>query len=164
MNEVERPFFTVAIDYAIQASKYSGYWIGYFLFTYLELPLEALGLLLLISGFDILTGILKSYMIAGGVSVTSNRFTIGVIKKILIFSAVLIFASAMAANNLSSPALLQSIVGVFCIGEAYSAIGNCYSGYSKKELPEFDAISFILKSLSRWLQVALEKILEKPKL
>lgn len=164
MNEVKYPFFSVAIDYAIQFFKYSGYWLGYFLFTYLELPIEALGLLLLISAFDIITGILKSYMISGGMSITSNRFTIGIIKKILIFSAILIFASAMAANNLSSPELLQSIVGVFCVWEAYSAIGNCYSWYSKKELPEFDAISFILKWLSKSLQAILEKILEKPKI
>lgn len=95
--------------------KYVGYALGVFLFDHLQLPKEALGLLLLISCFDIITGVLKSYMIAGGSSVTSNKFTVGIIKKTLIFSAILIFAAALSANDMSSPQFLKSIVGIFCI-------------------------------------------------
>ena len=155
-------FFSPLIDFIVASLKTLGYSLGIFLFSYLELPREALGLLLLISFFDILTGIFKTASIKWWQVVTSNKFTLGVIKKVLIFSAILIFSAALKANDISWADMLKKIVWVFAIWEAYSAIGNCYSWYSKKELPEFDAISFILKWISSTLQKILESILQRP--
>ena len=154
-------FFSPFIDFIIATFKTLGYSLGFFLFSYLELPKEALGLLLLISFFDILTGIFKTASIKWWQAVTSNKFKLWVIKKVLIFSAILIFSAALKANDISWADILKQIVGVFAMWEAYSAIGNCYSWYSKKELPEFDAISFILKWISTTIQNILEQILKR---
>lgn len=157
-----KSFFSPIADFIIATLKTIGYSLGAFLFSYLELPKEALGLLLLISFFDILTWVFKTVSIKWWQAVTSNKCTLWVIKKVLIFSAILIFSAAFKANDISWVDILKKIVWVFAIWEAYSAIGNCYSWYSKKELPEFDAISFILKWISSTLQKILESILQRP--
>lgn len=159
---IEKTFFSPLADFIIAVLKTVWYSLWVFFFSYLELPKEALWLLLLISFFDILTGVFKTATIKGWQAVTSNKFTLWVIKKVLIFSAILIFAAALKANAMSWVDILKQIVGIFAIGEAYSAIGNCYSGYAKKDLPEFDAISFILKWISATLQEILERILQRP--
>lgn len=155
-------FFSPFIDFIIATIKTLWYSLWFFLFSYLELPKEALWLLLLISWFDILTWVFKTVSIKWWQAVTSNKFTLWVIKKVLIFSAILIFSAALKANGISGADLLKKIVWVFAMWEAYSTIGNCYSWYSKKELPEFDAISFILKWISTTIQNILEQILRRP--
>ena len=110
----------------------------------LGLPLQNFTILLVFAGVDICTGLLKTYVFNGGRSITSKRFFVGIISKLMILIIPILLAWAGKGIGMDLIFLAKGALSALILSELYSIIGNIYSVITKKEQKEFDAIAFIL--------------------
>lgn len=109
---------------------------------------------------DFLSGIGKQYVIDPK-GITSHRAWIGAIKKtgtlISLFAVALVFK----ALDMQADGYVKGLLAVFIAAEGYSIIQNVYAIRTGELLPEFDAVSMVLKAISNRIKSLVETAVAK---
>lgn len=96
---------------------------------------------------DVVTGILVSARVDGWVSITSKRLAFGVLSKLLLLLIPISIALAASVVEEDFSFLVRSTISILALAEAYSITGNIYAIKVGERIPEFDAISVILRKI-----------------
>lgn len=123
--------------------KNSSYVVAFFL----GLNIQAVAILTVFLLLDIVTGVLKSVVIYGGRAFSSRSLSHGVLSKLLLITVPFILVWAGKGAGIDFTEFANNSLKVFILAEAYSILGNIYAIRIKKEVREFDAISWILENI-----------------
>lgn len=118
---------------------------------YTGLPAEPAAILAVLMCVDFIAGISRAHAL--GETVTSHRMKVGAITKCGVLTVPLVMA--LTAKGLGSDFtwLVQWTVSVFILSETYSIIANIYAARTGILLPEFDAVSAVLKKVRSLIDV-----------
>ncbi len=108
---------------------------------------DALTALMFLMVLDTITGIMKSAIIYGGRSVKSTIITAGVASKAIVLAVPLAIIIMGKGIGIDLTDYLYGVVSVFIVAETYSVLGNVYAARVKKDIQEFDVISFTIKKI-----------------
>ncbi len=123
----------------------------------LGLPLESFNILLVFCALDIVTGVVRSYVLNGGHSITSKRFSVGLISKMMLLMIPLILAWTGKGAGVDLLFLAKGALSVLIVSESYSIFGNIYSIHTGKNQKEFDAIAFLLEKIQKTLLTLIKE-------
>lgn len=121
--------------------------IGYILAGILGIKYDIIAAFTLLMLIDVATGILVSARVDGWVSITSKRLAFGVLSKLLLLLIPISIALAASAVEEDFSFLVRSTISILALAESYSIIGNIYAIKVGERIPEFDAISVILRKI-----------------
>lgn len=134
-------------------AKNAGYVAAFFVTTnYLGINQESILILGAVIVLDIITGVLKSAVLYGGRSLTSSKFSAGVLAKLLLILIPITLALAGRGVGLELSLITQGAISVLILSQVYSIIGNIHAIQTKDEKNEFDAVAFIMKQLRDLLE------------
>jgi phage-related holin len=102
--------------------------------------------------FDVITGVAASAKIDGWRSVTSHRLGFGVLAKLLFILVPVSIALAGVVIGQNLQVIVSSSLSVLALSEAYSVIANLYAIHYGKRVPEFDALSIVLRNIFNMLE------------
>ena len=115
-------------------------------------PFSILGVLMLA---DMITGISKQYILDKQL-ITSHRWWYGLVKKVYTLVGILSLALAIKGVGLSGETFLMVTLSGFIGAELYSVIQNIYIFHTGKKVTEFDATSFVFRSILRVIRGKME--------
>jgi len=141
---------------SIGTAKLAGYFGAFALFEYLRIPQEQITILGILMIIDFATGVGKQFRIDRR-KITSHAAWIGGIKKIATLIAVFSIALIFKGIGLNGDTVIAGTLAIFIMAEGYSIIQNVYAIRTGKVLPEFDAISLVLKSLGDYMKYRIER-------
>jgi len=104
---------------------------------------------------DTFTGVLRAGILHGWREVTSFKFTTGLVSKLLIIFIPLMIALAGKGVGIDLTFLAQSAIGMLILAQFYSILGNIHAIKIRRDVKEFDAISWVISHI----QTIVEKIL-----
>lgn len=140
----------------ITATKYSGYIWGIAIFQFLGIPQMQIAILWVLMIFDFFTGVWKAYRL-NKQEITSHSAWLGAMKKVWTFILIFSLALVMKALELEPDWYIKTVISILIMSEFYSIIQNLYAMRTGKVIPEFDAISLLLKFIWEWVKNWLEK-------
>lgn len=124
-------------------------------FEYVGIRVEPFTILSVLMAADMITGISKQYILDRQL-ITSHRWWYGLVKKTYTLVGILSLALAIKGVGLSGETFLMVILSGFIGAELYSVIQNIYIFYTGKEVTEFDATSFVFRSILRVIRGKME--------
>jgi len=103
---------------------------------------------------DVITGMIRSYLLNGKDSVKSSVWERGVLSKGLVILVPLGIGLAGKGVGLDAelPLVAQGIINIMIFAEMYSWIGNIYSIRTGKIKKEFDAMNYVLRAIQAMLK------------
>ena len=119
--------------------------------VYTGLPAEPAAILSVLMCVDFVAGISRAHAL--GESVTSHRMKVGAITKCGVLTVPLVMALTAKGLGADFTWLVQWTVSVFILSETYSIIANIYAARTGILLPEFDAVSAVLKKVRSLIDV-----------
>jgi len=119
--------------------------------VYTGLPAEPAAILAVLMCVDFVAGISRSHAL--GESVTSHRMKVGAIVKCGVLTVPLVMALTAKGLGADFNWLVSWTVSVFILSETYSIIANIYAARTGIILPEFDAVSAVLKKVRSLIDV-----------
>lgn len=131
--------------------------LGYIPAVLIGLSLESYLILAVLMIIDTLFGIMRVFVIYGGHHIKSYKLVSGVVAKITVIGVPVMLAWAGRGSGIDLYPLAQGTLGVLILAEVYSILGSVYAIRIRKDVPEYDAVSAIL----RGLQKIIEKIIKK---
>ena len=123
--------------------------------TYTGLPAEPAAILAVLMAVDFLVGIGKAR--AMGEPVTSLRMKNGATSKCGVLLVPLVLALAAKGVGAELHWIVSWTVSLFILSEAYSIIANVYTIRTKQAVPEWDAVSAVLRKLRGLLEKMEER-------
>ena len=105
---------------------------------------------------DTLLGVIRVAVVHGPRAIKSYRLISGLISKMSILLIPLIIAQTGAGIGLDLHSVATSALSILILSHAYSILGNIHSIYLKKDVYEFDAVSWVLTKI----QLVIERILK----
>jgi toxin secretion/phage lysis holin len=123
--------------------------IANFMYT-IGMDIEATYYLSILLIIDYVTGLLKAKTL--GQSITSNKMKYGIVSKLSIVAIPLVLSIGAKAIGMDFHQFLTVAINLIILSEIYSIIGNVYSIREGKELPEYDALSFIASRIRDFLE------------
>lgn len=131
--------------------------------TAVEINFDVLNIYLLLSLFmlDSIFGVIRAYRF--GKKIKLSALVWGYTIKLIILCVPFVLAILVVmAKQWGSDQIIDKSILVYGLSEVISIIGNAYSIKTKKDLPKFDLIGLLLKSLRGRLislgQITLKKI------
>lgn len=118
--------------------------------TYTGLPVEPVAILVALMAIDFIAGISSSHKL--GRSVTSHRMRIGLMSKLCVLTVPLVMALAAKGLGVDFAWMVNWSISLFILSETYSIIANIYTFRTGDEVPEFDAVSAVLKRVRALLE------------
>ena len=115
-----------------------------FLIGAVGLPMESFTIFAGLIFLDSFTGVLRAGMLHGWRSVTSAKFTSGLITKMLVIIVPLVVAWAGKGAEIDLLPLAKGTLTAFILAEAYSVLGNIHAIRTGEDKKEWDAIAWIL--------------------
>jgi len=140
--------WVIAIKAAISLSFLS-------FFNYVWIQTEPFTILWVLMFADMVTGISKQYILDRQL-ITSHRWWYGIVKKVYTLVGILSLALAIKWVGLSWETFLTITLSWFIGSELYSVIQNIYIFHSGKKATEFDATSFVFRSILRVIRGKME--------
>lgn len=131
--------------------------IAYIPAILLGLSLDSYFILIAFMTLDIVLGIARTAVIYGGSHIRSFRLSVGVLSKLTLLIVPLLVVWTGKGVGLNLLFVAQWALGVLILAEAYSILGNIHAIRIRKDVPEFDVVSWLLRKI----QVALLGILQK---
>lgn len=125
--------------------------LGAWALMYTGLPAEPAAILAVLMCVDFVAGIGKSRVT--GIPVTSHRIKVGTISKCGVMTVPLVMALAAKGLGADFNWLVSWTVSVFILSETYSIIANIYAIKTGVIMPEFDAVSAVLKKVRSLIDV-----------
>jgi len=86
----------------------------------------------------------------------SRRLAGGLLSKLLFVLIPVVLAVAAKGIQLDISPLVYASIGVLILGEVYSIIGNIATITTGEEMPEFDALSLVLKKIRAYVDRFLD--------
>lgn len=126
------------------------------LFTYTGLSHELIGILAGLMVVDTITGVLRSYRIHGGNSITSSKLGWGVVTKMLFLIVPFVIVLVGKGTGYNLAILADWAIKVMVLSEGYSIISNITAIHLRKDIPEFDAMTFVLNKVRDTLRAIIE--------
>ena len=133
-------------------------WIGNGLLTlgawalmYTGLPAEPAAILAVLMCVDFIAGVSRAHVL--GEPVTSHRMKVGAVTKCGVMTVPLVMALTAKGLGADFNWLVSWTVSVFILSETYSIIANIYAARTGIVLPEFDAVSAVLKKVRSLIDV-----------
>lgn len=151
---------TGATTSAVATAKIAWYLSAATIFAYLDIPQEQIVILGALMVIDFLTWVGKQFRLDPK-KITSHAAWIGVIKKVATLIAVFSVAFVLKGNHIDGDTYLGGILGILIMAEGYSVIQNVYAIRTGEILPEFDAISLMLKGFSEFLKSKIEAAIKE---
>jgi phage-related holin len=125
--------------------KNSSYFLVYIWVTaFLSIEPQASAILLTLMVVDVITGIVRSAVLNGMVSIKSSIGTRGLLAKILTISGILSVALAFKGVGFEPSHAVGGIIAVFILAETYSILGNVHSAITRVPKNEYDAVAFLI--------------------
>lgn len=123
----------------------------------LGLSLQSFTILAVFMLIDVLTGIVRTYVVNGGRSIKSSRLGAGILSKscIILVPVLLVWSGEGTGINLLP--IAQGTLSVLILAELYSILGNVQSIRLKRDIMEFDAVNFIILKLRDYLESFIKK-------
>lgn len=118
--------------------------------SYTGLPVEPAAILGTLMAIDFIAGITKAHKL--GRSVTSQRMRVGLMSKFGVMTIPLVMALAAKGLGVDFAWMVNWSISLFILSETYSIIANIYAFKTGNEVPEFDAVSAILKRVRLLLE------------
>jgi len=146
MVDVTPVITTVKITWYISAIAF---------FEYLNIIDTQFYILWILMIIDFIAWISKQYVLSKK-HITSQKAWLWLIKKVLVLMVFLSIALMFKWLDLDSWAYLKAIASILIMSETYSIIQNTYTVRSWQELPEFDAISLLLKKMGELIESYLK--------
>lgn len=125
--------------------------LGAWALTYTGLPAEPAAILAVLMCIDFVAGISRAHAL--GESVTSHRMKVGAVTKCGVMTVPLVMALTAKGLGADFNWLVSWTVSVFILSESYSIIANIYAVRTGILLPEFDAVSAVLKKVRSLIDV-----------
>lgn len=120
------------------------------LIAFLGLDVTKLAILSLLMLFDLFTGVVKAYV--SKEDVTSRRLSAGFLSKIMMLLIPLTVALMAKGMDMDMRWFVTFTVSILIVAESYSVVGNVYTIKTGEAVKEIDAVSAIVKALSRFLE------------
>lgn len=135
--------------------------VSYIAIFLMGLPLDAYAILVSFMCLDIALGVTRSVVLHGPRSITSRLLTMGVVEKamVLIIPALIVWTGRGAGIDLLF--IGKGALSILVLAEAYSILGNIQAIRTKKDIKEYDAVTFLLKKLRDILEKLLKNRPEK---
>lgn len=140
----------------ITIAKTAGYVGSIWIFEYLDIPQSQVAILGILMLLDFVSGIGKQYAIDPR-GITSHRAWLGAMKKAGTFVALFTVALVLKSFEMDADGYVKGLLGIFIAAEGYSIIQNIYAVRTGTVLPEFDAVSIVLKMVSEKIKTFIEK-------
>ena len=125
--------------------------LGAWVLMYTDLPAEPVAILAVLVGVDFISGVSRAHALAE--PVTSHRMRVGMLTKCGVITVPLVMALTAKGLGTDFTWLVQWTVSVFILSESYSIIANIHAIRTGILLPEFDAVSAILKKVRSLIDV-----------
>ena len=118
--------------------------------TYTGLPVEPATILAVLMAVDFAVGIGRARAI--GEHVTSQKMKTGAISKCGVMLVPLVLALAAKGVGADLQWIVSWVVSLFILSETYSILANIYTIRTKQEIPEWDAMSVVLRKVRSLLE------------
>lgn len=118
---------------------------------YTGLPAEPAAILAVLMCVDFIAGVSRAHVL--GEPVTSHRMKVGAVTKCGVMTVPLVMALTAKGLGADFNWLVSWTVSVFILSETYSIIANIYAARTGVILPEFDAVSAVLKKVRSLIDV-----------
>ena len=125
--------------------------LGAWALMYTGLPAEPAAILAVLMCVDFAAGISRAHAL--GEPVTSHRMKVGAITKCGVLTVPLVMALTAKGLGADFNWLVSWTVSVFILSETYSIVANIYAAKTGVIMPEFDAVSAILKKVRSLIDV-----------
>ena len=125
--------------------------LGAWALTYTGLPAEPAAILAVLMCVDFVAGISRAHAL--GEPVTSHQMKVGAVTKCGVLTVPLVMALTAKGLGADFNWLVSWTVSVFILSESYSIIANIYAAKTGVIMPEFDAVSAILKKVRSLIDV-----------
>lgn len=126
-------------------------------FAYLHVSVETIIILTTLMAIDVITGVIRSGVLHGWRTVTSHLLSIGVMKKLLFLMIPFILALSAKGVGVDLMWVISWAISALILSETYSALSNIYAIHTKKDVEEFDAMSYILERLRDLLEFSIKR-------
>lgn len=125
--------------------------LGAWALMYTGLPAEPAAILAALMCVDFIAGVSRAHVL--GEPVTSHRMKVGAVTKCGVMTVPLVMALTAKGLGADFNWLVSWTVSVFILSETYSIIANIYAARTGVILPEFDAVSAVLKKVRSLIDV-----------
>ena len=125
--------------------------LGAWVLVYTGLPAEPAAILAVLMCVDFVAGVSRARVL--GEPVTSHRMKVGAATKCGVMTIPLVMALTAKGLGVDFNWLVQWTVSVFILSETYSIISNIYAAKTGVIMPEFDAVSAVLKKVRNLIDV-----------
>lgn len=125
--------------------------MGAWALVYTGLPAEPAAILAALMCVDFIAGVSRAHVL--GEPVTSHRMKVGAVTKCGVMTVPLVMALTAKGLGADFNWLVSWTVSVFILSETYSIIANIYAAKTGIILPEFDAVSAVLKKVRSLIDV-----------
>ena len=111
---------------------------------------------------DIISGIMASYRVDGGKSITSRKMASGILAKLVVLVIpITLFILSKGLVNIDVSFLISATISGLMLAEAYSIIGNVQMVRTGKRVKEFDAINLVIQGIRSGLEKLVRKDRDK---
>ena len=125
--------------------------LGAWALMYTGLPAEPAAILTVLMCVDFIAGVSRAHVL--GEPVTSHRMKVGAVTKCGVMTVPLVMALTAKGLGADFNWLVSWTVSVFILSETYSIVANIYAARTGIILPEFDAVSAVLKKVRELIDV-----------
>jgi len=121
-------------------------------FTFFGLSQVAISMLALLIVVDSITWFTKAFM---NWTATSKLWSRGIIAKVYLLLIPICISSAGIVAGLDLTNIVSWTISMLAFAELYSIVANIYEIKTKKQLPEYDAVSEVIGGLLRVIRKIL---------
>ena len=125
------------------------------------LSMESYVILAVLMLIDTLFGLIRVGIIHGARNIKSYKLIAGALSKITVIALPFILVWAGRGAGLDFTPIAQATLGVLVLAEIYSIVGSMYAIRVKRDVPEWDAVSWILRSVQKVIENIIKKDVSK---
>ena len=134
------------------SAKNISYVLGFiYASQYLGFNPDSIATLMFLMIVDVVTGVTRSALVNGAVSIKSSVGIKGLLTKILVLTGLFSFALALKSVGFEAQSMAQGIVMIFILAETYSILGNIVASINKSNKVEYDAVAFLMSRVKSLL-------------
>lgn len=133
--------------------------VGYIPAILLGISTQSYAILGAFMFLDTVLGITRVYINHGGRSIRSYKMTAGIISKVCVLLVPLLTAWAGKGVGIDMVWFAQWTVGALILAQFYSIVSNIYSIHLRRDVDEFDAVSWVLLRV----KIMIERVLKESK-
>lgn len=105
---------------------------------------------------DTVLGLIRVWVNHGGRHIRSYKLTAGIVAKLCVLLVPLLTVWAGKGVGLDLHFLATWTVGALILAQFYSIVSNIYSIHMRKDMDEFDAVSWVLRRVQGVIERALK--------